>query len=106
MTKELSSKHPCDLPDGEGDTKRSATMGPIGSVLGYQVLSIKTAARFAGVSISQMHRAARGELLGTARLTVFRIGRRVLTRTDWLDEWMRAAAEHDRLQDESQTVVA
>ncbi len=59
-------------------------------LLGYQVVSIKTAARFAGVSVAHMHRAAKGELPNTPRLKVFRVGRRVLTRTDWLDTWMQA----------------
>lgn len=58
--------------------------------LGYEVVSIRAAARFAGVSVAHMHRAVRGELPNTARLKVFRVGRRVLTRTDWLNEWMSA----------------
>jgi hypothetical protein len=70
-------------PDGQDPLPR------VCSLLGYQVLPIKTAARFAGVSVAHMHRAAKGELPNTARLKVFRVGRRVLTRTDWLDEWMR-----------------
>jgi len=61
------------------------------SLLGYQVISIKMAACFAGVSAAHMYRAARGQLPNTPPLMTSCIGRRVLTRTDWLDEWMRAS---------------
>jgi hypothetical protein len=76
------------------------------SLLGYRVVPIKTAARFAGVSTAHLHRAARGELPNTARLKVFRIGRRVLTRTDWLDEWMRAEPPCGQTTGGTQAVVA
>jgi hypothetical protein len=75
-------------------------------VLGYQVISIRTAAHFAGVSVAHMHRAAKGELPNTAQLKVFRVGRRVLTRTDWLDEWMRAGPASSPADGEPQRVVA
>jgi hypothetical protein len=65
----------------------------IREALGYQVLSVKDAACFAGVSVAHMHRAARGAIPNTPRLRVFRVGRRVLIRTDWLDEWMRATPQ-------------
>ena len=76
-------------PTNEGGVRQ------VGAILGYRVLSIKLAASFAGVSVAHLHRAAKGQLPGTASLRVFRVGRRVLTRTDWLDEWMRAAAYSD-----------
>ena len=76
------------------------------SLLGYEVISIRIAARFARVSVAHMHRAAKGELPNTARLKVFRVGRRVLTRTDWLDEWMRAEPDRPPLTGGPQAVVA
>ena len=82
MSIELSAVHP-------GVSCGSDQMKQIRTLLGYQVISISAAARFAGVSVAHLHRAAKGELPNTARLKVFRVGRRVLTRTDWLDEWMR-----------------
>ena len=87
-------------PDGQDPLPR------VCSLLGYQVVTIKTAARFAGVSVAHMHRAAKGELPNTARLKVFHVGRRVLTRTDWLDEWMCAGPRCDPVRGEPQRVVA
>ncbi len=76
------------------------------SVLGYQVVNMKNAARFAGVSVAHLHRAAKGDLPNTARLKVFRVGRRVLTRTDWLDEWISAESGSGNSTAEPQRVVA
>jgi len=78
---------------------------PLCSLLGYQVISIKIAARFAGVSVAHMHRAARGELPNTPRLKTFRVGRRVLTRTDWLDEWIRSEPPCTPLTSRTQAMV-
>ena len=56
-----------------------------------QVLTLREAAEYARVSKSHLSNVLKGKVPDLPRLRSFRVGRRVVIKRDWLDEWRESA---------------
>jgi excisionase family DNA binding protein len=55
------------------------------------VMSLKQAAAYLQVSKAHLSNVINGKVLGVLPVRFFRLGRRVLFKREWIDEWLETA---------------
>jgi excisionase family DNA binding protein len=55
------------------------------------VLSLKQAADYLQVSKAHLSNVINGKVSGVPRVRSFRVGRRVLIKREWIDDWLETA---------------
>ena len=60
------------------------------------VLTLKQAAAYLRISNAHLANVIRGKVPGVPPLNCARIGRRILIKRDWADEWLEKAGQRSR----------
>ena len=56
------------------------------------VMSLKDAADYLRVSKAHLSNVINGKVLGVPPVRFFRLGRRILIKREWIDEWLNSTA--------------
>jgi excisionase family DNA binding protein len=62
------------------------------------ILSLKQAADYLQVSKAHLSNVLNGKVQGVAPVKFFRVGRRVLIKREWIDEWLEAADQRANIR--------
>jgi excisionase family DNA binding protein len=58
---------------------------------GSPVLNLKQAAAYLQVSKAHLSNVINGKVIGVPPVRIFRVGRRILIKREWIEEWLETA---------------